>query len=109
MSLGVKISQRTVCGESVYIKTLTGGPKAIEIIDLMQRVSAQPSLLVELGALLVVECLCDESGAKQYTDQEWVRANAGIGFLKEFAIAALDVSGLGDDAEEVRKNSEAVQ
>jgi len=105
MALGIKIEQRTVAGESVYIRSLNGGAMAARVIDLLQQVAGKPSLITEIGSLLVVCCLCDESGNRLQEDPETVAQNASIGFLSAFTEAALDVSGLGDDAKELAKNA----
>jgi hypothetical protein len=111
MALGKKVKKATVDGEDVYIRTLNGGKASARVIELMHKIGTEPQNILELGALMVCLCLCDENGKRVYSDDqiEEIREEASIGYLKEFTEKALEVSGLGDDAEEVRKNSEAVQ
>lgn len=111
MSLGKKVVSATVCGEPCHIRTMNGGKQAAEAIELMQKIATQPHLIADLGALMVCICHCDESGRRTYSDEQidYIKEEASIGYLKEFTEKALEVSGLGDDAEELAKNSQAVQ
>jgi len=111
MSLGKRVAEKEVFGEKVHIRTLSGGKMAAEIIDLLQQVEGKPSLIIDVGAMLVVACLCDQEGERLYKDDqlEEVKNEAAIGFLTEFVEAALDHSGLNDDADDLRKNLQAVQ
>lgn len=107
MALGSKLEARKVFGEEVFIRSLNGGKNAAKVIDLLQQVGAKPSLITEIGSILVVECLRDKDGARLYDDADKVREEASVGFLSEFTVAALEVSGLNDDAQEVAKNAAA--
>lgn len=109
MALGSKLVPKDIFGERVFIRTLNGGKNAAKVIELSQQAGAKPWLIPEIGALLVVECLRDESGNQLYTDPDKVREEAAVGFLVEFMTEALEISGMGDDAAELRKNSPAVQ
>lgn len=109
MNLGVKVEKATVAGVEVFIKTLTGGEHSAAVIELLQKVGANPGLMPELGGLLISCCLVDEQGNPQFEDPVKAREAASIGFLTEFIEAALDASGLGDDADQITKNSNAAQ
>jgi len=104
MALGIKITEREVGGEKVFIRTLNGGAHATRVLELLTRAAKEPHLIAQIGALLVVSCLCDAAGKPLYDDVDIVRDNAAISFLREFTEAALELSGLGDDAAEVKKN-----
>lgn len=106
--LGLKLHEKEVCGEHVYIRNLNGSAAAIRIIELTGKADGNPDVMAELGALLVVCCLCDSSGKQLYTDADSVRNSASFKFLSEFALAALEVTGLTDESDLV-KNSEAGQ
>jgi len=106
---GIKIEKRTVQGDEVYIRTMSGGENSAKVIELMQQAAGKPSVMLEIGALLVNSCLCDAQGALQCTDYEDARNNSSVSFLIDFAQEALKVSGLNDDAEALVKNSEPVQ
>jgi len=119
---GIKLQEKTVCGETVYIQNLNGSPEAIRVIELfndLQKNSGikaeddlagkRPDALCEIGALLMVCCLCDKDGNQLHTDPAIARRKASFTFLCEFAAAALSVSGLTDDPEDAVKNSEADQ
>ena len=82
---------------------------AVKAIELSQRLASESWLIAEVGALMVCCCLCDESGSLLYTDPDKVRQEAAFGFLTEFATAAMEVSGLKDDAESVLGNLPADQ
>ncbi len=107
--LGLKLHEKEVCGEKVYIRNLNGSPEAIRVIELSSKVASDSSLMPEIGALLVVCCLCDKDGKQLYTDVAEVRRAASFAFLAEFATVALEVSGLTESDEAITKNSEAVQ
>jgi len=106
--LGLKLHEKVVAGESVFIRNLNGSAEAIRVIELTSKVGADPTLMSEIGALLVVCCLCDSAGKQLYTDPAEVRKLASFSFLAEFATAALEVSGL-TDGEDTIKNSKADQ
>jgi hypothetical protein len=111
-TLGRKVSEAMqVDGETVYIKSLNGGAIAVKIIEILTKLSKEPQLIAEAGALLVVACLCDEHGVRIYADDQvdYVREEASISFLAAFTEKALDFTGLADDADEVRKNLKASQ
>ncbi len=106
--LGMKLYEREVAGEKVFIRNLNGSAEAVRVIELSSRVSKESALMPEIGALLVVCCLTDKDGKQLYTDPAEVRRISSFNFLAEFATAALEVSGLTSD-EDLTKNSEAVQ
>lgn len=109
MTRGIKVVKRTIAGEDVYIKTMSGGAASAQVIELMQQAAGKPSVMLDIGALLITSCLCDENGTLLCTDLEDARNNSSVSYLVEFGQAALQVSGLKDDAEELVKNSEPVQ
>jgi hypothetical protein len=106
--LGLKLQEKVIAGETVFIRNLNGSSEAIHAIELTGKVSGEPTLMAEIGALLVVCCLCDKEGNQLYNDAYEVRKLASFAFLSEFATAALELSGL-TGSEEVIKNSEADQ
>lgn len=106
--LGLKLHEKVIAGEKVYIRNLNGSAEAVRVIELTSKVNGNPSLMSEIGALLVVCCLCDDKGNQIYNDVESVRKTASFAFLAEFATAALEVSGLTEN-EDLTKNSEADQ
>lgn len=109
MKYGIKIIQKEVCGESVNIKTLSGGANAARIIELMGQAEKNPAVLAELARIVACECLVDESGNPEFKTPEEAGNSCSLGFIKDFMIEALDASGLTEDAGEVRKNLQAVQ
>lgn len=108
MSRGIKVEKREVMGETLYIRTLSGGERAARVLDLMTQVGSKPAIIPDLGALLIVCCECTESGElihKGENAEVEIAQNSSIAYLRDFMLEALDVSGLGEDAEEIRKNS----
>lgn len=108
MAYGIKVEKKTIFGQTVHIRTLTGELGA-QVIDLTQRVGNEPALIVELGSLMVAGCLCDDQGTLILPDPAEAIKQCALGFLTEFAVAALDVSGLGDDADAIAKKQSPVQ
>ncbi len=108
MTRKLKVTEVTVAGETVHIRRLNGSAHAVRAVEMLDRLAAEPMLIVEVGALLAVCCLCDADGKPEYGDPEVVRQNEEILFLTDFAKAALEHSGLNDDASKLSKNSPAV-
>lgn len=104
MGFGVKVTERTIFGEKVFLRPMNGGKMAVRAMELSQKIKAEPWLIAEMGALMVCSSLCNEKGELLYSDPDKVREEAPFGFLTEFATAAMEVSGLGDDAEELAGN-----
>ena len=61
---------------------------------------------LHLMAFLATHCLCDDKGARVFTDDEvgWVERNKTIELLEPIAIAAIKLHGLGADDEDRAKN-----
>ena len=105
MSYGIKVKEHVVCGETVRIKTLSGGEHSSRAIELMQKMASDPSLLPELGGVLMAACLVDDAGDAVFSSADDARKAASLGFIKSFVEVSLEDAGLGEDAEEVLKNS----
>ena len=105
--LGKKIIAATIGDEACFIRSLNAGKSAVTVIELLQRVGNEPALFLELGAILVCLCHCDAQGARTYQDAQLdeIKEEASFAYLQEFTQKALEISGLGEDAEAVRKNS----
>jgi hypothetical protein len=102
---GVKVKPVMVAGEEVMLRSLTGGANAVRIVELLQEVGVKPALMVEIGALLAAECVVKPDGSPVFQSDLEARASCSIGFLKELISPALVISGLGEDAEDLAKNS----
>lgn len=104
MAFGVKVTQREIFGEKVHMRPMNGGKMAVRAMELSQKIKAEPWLIAEMGALMVCASMCDADGKLLHDDPDKVREDAPFGFLTEFATAAMEISGLGDDAKEVSGN-----
>jgi len=107
--LGKRIAEAVICGEPCYIRSLSSGKSSVRVLELLQQVGENPTLFLELGSLLVLQCHCGPTGIRTYTDDQLaeIQDEASFAYLQEFAQRALEISGLGDDAEAVRKNLSA--
>lgn len=105
---GIKVVSRNVAGEDVFLRPINGSREAVELVELLPKIKGNHSLMIEVGALCAVCCICDESGNLLYSDANEVRTNSSALFLSQLATVALDISGFTEDSDEL-KNSKAAQ
>jgi hypothetical protein len=119
MALGQKVVEREVLGEKLHVRKMNGGKNSGRVIALLEQIKTEKAqsnlgalvgeLLPELGARLVVGCICDAEGKALYADHEQVQEEATFEFLNAFIEVGLEVSGLGEEAATIQGNSPAVQ
>lgn len=82
-----------VNGTTYYVRPLTGAQ-----LELMQ--DADDGAVEGIRALsrVVFFCACDQEGSRVFDEMDEVR-NLGMDLIKPVAEAALELSGLGEDAE----------
>ena len=108
MKFGIQEKTVTILGESVHLRSMNGGDNAVRVVELMQRSGSEPATVMELGGILAFECV-QADGQPAFKSVEEARQRCSMGFLKDIIRPALEVSGLGEDADELAKNSEAGQ
>jgi hypothetical protein len=109
MARSLKVAQVEVNGEQVHVRKINGSAYAIQAAEMLPTLKANPIRVVEVGALLAACCLCDAEGKLLYSTPDEARENEELLFLQDFTRAALEYSGMMDDAQELPKNSPAVQ
>lgn len=109
MAYGIKIEDKEICGEKVKLQSLPGSANSERVVELCQQIGESPSLIIELGAILAFECILKDDNTKVFDSIDNARQSCSIGFLKELVNPVLTLSGMGDDAEELRGNLPADQ
>lgn len=105
--LGVKIESIQIDNKTCYVRPINGGKLAVEILNLAMKCEKEPTVFPDLAAKVLCLCYCDEQGNRYFKDDQIdeIKENASLNFLKDYALEAMDLSGL-DEADDIKKNAE---